>query len=362
MKILCVIDSLGSGGAQRQLVTLAKLFKQRGDEVRFLTYAPYDFFLKDLADQHIPVYTLPPASYAARIYKIRKYIRRGDQDVVLSFLDTPNFLSCLAAVGGKKWKLIISERSNKEEYFKGWRYKLQKYFARYADAIVCNSVSARKVWEKFYPHYSSKLHVVYNTVVVSPVQTVNQPLKNKKLKLLVAASYQYLKNMDGLIEGLSFLSEQEKQQIQIDWYGSRNVNVHNISAYEEALRKKQQYDLDSVLFLKEVSLDIHKLMSEADCVGLFSKWEGLPNTICEAMKLGKPILMTKVSDYDVLVGKDNGFLCESENPLSIRDSLRELLSTSPETLEKMGQSSKNKADKLFDDVAIMNKWESIFKR
>lgn len=33
MKILCVIDSLGSGGAQRQLVSLAKGFKEKGNEV-----------------------------------------------------------------------------------------------------------------------------------------------------------------------------------------------------------------------------------------------------------------------------------------------------------------------------------------
>ena len=38
MKILCVIDSLGSGGAQRQLVGLAIGFKERGHEVSFLVY------------------------------------------------------------------------------------------------------------------------------------------------------------------------------------------------------------------------------------------------------------------------------------------------------------------------------------
>jgi len=38
MIILCVIDTLGSGGAQRQLVNIAIGFKERGHTVSFLVY------------------------------------------------------------------------------------------------------------------------------------------------------------------------------------------------------------------------------------------------------------------------------------------------------------------------------------
>lgn len=361
MKILCVIDSLGSGGAQRQLVTLAKLFKQRGDEVRFLTYAPYDFFLKDLADQHIPVYTLPPASYAARIYKIRKYIRRGDQDVVLSFLDTPNFLSCLAAVGGKKWKLIISERSNKEDYFKGWRYRLQKYFARYADAIVCNSVSARKVWEKFYPVYIRKLTTIYNAATLPSIAVPYIPLKDAKFHLVVAASYRALKNTDGLIEGINLLAPEEKVKLQVDWYGSIEADSDGGVAYELACQKIRRYKLENILRLNPATKEIFSLMAKADAVGLFSKWEGLPNTICEAMRLGKPVVMTRVSDYAFLVDDRNGFLCDSEDPESIRNALKNMLCLSEEELLTMGRFSLEKACKLFDSAVITEKWTTLFE-
>ena len=40
MKILCVIDSLGSGGAQRQMVNLARGFKSKGYDVEMLIYYP----------------------------------------------------------------------------------------------------------------------------------------------------------------------------------------------------------------------------------------------------------------------------------------------------------------------------------
>ncbi|CDS91584.1 hypothetical protein BN1088_1400001 [Sphingobacterium sp. PM2-P1-29] len=38
MRVLCVIDSLGSGGAQKQLVEIGKGLKEDGYEVEFLIY------------------------------------------------------------------------------------------------------------------------------------------------------------------------------------------------------------------------------------------------------------------------------------------------------------------------------------
>lgn len=361
MKILCVIDSLGSGGAQRQLVTLAKLFKRRGDDVRFLTYAPFDFFLEDLSSEHIPVYTIPPVSYGRRIYEVRKYIRQGDQDIVLSFLDTPNFLSCFAAIGGKRWKLVISERSNNESYFRGWRYKIQKYFARYADAIVCNSVAARAVWEKYYPGYQSKLATIHNTVMLPSLPVRYTPLKDGKLHLVVAASYRYLKNTDGLIEAINLLTPLEKEKLVVSWYGNIGSGPEGGPAYKAANEKIRRYKLENSLYLYPATKEILTRMAEADAVGLFSKREGLPNTICEAMRLSKPVVMTRVSDYSLLVDGQNGFLCDSEDPASIRDALRSLLRLSAGQLLEMGNASLVKSLDLFDSAVITEKWITLFR-
>ena len=44
MKVLCLIENLGSGGAERQMVGLAALLKERGHDVTVLTYYPDDFY------------------------------------------------------------------------------------------------------------------------------------------------------------------------------------------------------------------------------------------------------------------------------------------------------------------------------
>ena len=44
MKIILFTDSLGAGGAQRQLVGLAKLLKDVGEDVSILTYHKDEFY------------------------------------------------------------------------------------------------------------------------------------------------------------------------------------------------------------------------------------------------------------------------------------------------------------------------------
>src|SRR5690606_7473545 len=111
MKILCVIDSLGSGGSQRQLVELAKGFKEKGHEVSFLTYHNINFFIPELDNHKITVNTIIEPNYIKRLLKIRKAIRNHQPEAVLSFLEAANFITTLSGVPYRKWKLVVGERS-----------------------------------------------------------------------------------------------------------------------------------------------------------------------------------------------------------------------------------------------------------
>ena len=90
MKILCFIDSLGAGGAQRQLVELAKGFKEKGHEVEFLIYHHIIFFGSQLKEQNIPITIITESNYFKRLLKIRNAIRSYNPDVVISHI--PGYL------------------------------------------------------------------------------------------------------------------------------------------------------------------------------------------------------------------------------------------------------------------------------
>jgi len=359
MKILCFIDNLGSGGAQRQLVNLALMFKEYGHEVRFLTYGKADFFKGALDISNIQVDCIIDTGIIDRILKVRKNIRAGDQDVVISFLDTPNFLACFSTIGGRKWKLITNELSANITSFNSKKGQLFKWFARFSDVIVCNSRNAQNIWEEYYPKYKEKLMTIYNPVLLPEIQANYHPLKDGILHMVVAASYQYIKNMDGLIEAVNMLSNEYKTCLQVDWYGAIEVTVGNTEAYFSALEKIDRYRLQDIIILHEAIKDIIQRMADSDIIGLFSKYEGLPNAICEGMSLGKPIIMTRVSDYNILVDETNGLLCDFNNSQTIKEALQKALKLSVDEIHKMGGISKEKSLILFNKQLITECWINL---
>ena len=165
-RILFLSHNIGynGGGAERQIVTVACLLKEKGYDVEFLCYCRGSFYENILEEHNIKINWLISSSYIGRMLSIRKFIRKNKYDVVISFLDTPNFLNCFAAIGGKKWKVITSERSAKEEFFCSQKGKIFAWFQRYSDSIVCNSENAKRMWIKHYPCYKDKMHVIYNSV------------------------------------------------------------------------------------------------------------------------------------------------------------------------------------------------------
>lgn len=361
-KILFLAMSLGSGGAERQMVTIARLLKEQGYDITFLCYAKEDFYAHLLEKENIPIVWMIENNYLKRIIKVRNHIRKDNYDAVISFLETPNFLNNFSAIGGKSWKVITGERSAKESNFKSRRGKIFAWFQRYSDTIVCNSNNSKKMWEKYYPQYKNKLTTIYNTVILPEITSKYIPKRDGKINIIVAASYQYLKNPIGLIKALALLNNEEREKIRVDWYGNKNVSIYGTKAYDEAIELINRSNLHNVIFFYEERNDIANKMNEEDIVALFSSVEGLPNTICEGMMLGKPIIMTKVSDYIDLVDDSNGFLCDWDDIKSIKNVLSTIISiTNIQTLE-MGKQSKLKAKEMFSKEIVLNKWINLIER
>lgn len=139
MKTLCVIDSLESGRAQRQLVNLAISFKDMGHEVSFLVYHSESFYSKELLLADIPIITVIEPSSLERIFRIRSIIRKSQYDAILPFLESPNLICELASFPTKNWKLVMGERSADPKIKTSFKLRAYRIFHLIADAVVTNS-------------------------------------------------------------------------------------------------------------------------------------------------------------------------------------------------------------------------------
>jgi len=361
-KVIFFIDSLGSGGAQRQVVNVARLLKKAGYDVSVLVYYNMPFYKPMLDENDIPVTLIETKSNISRMFGIRKYLNQSGADAVIAFLETPCFISCFSKIGHKKWKLITTERSAKMSTFTSRRNRIFNIFERFSDAKVGNSNNAIRMWQKYYPQYNDKYSVIYNHILVPDeyVSYEHEYRADGKIHLAVAASYQGLKNPISVIEAVNMLSDEQKVKLEINWYGNVEATRGNTEVFDTAVQMVKDYNLNDVVHLNRETGEIYRIMSQSDAVGLFSTVEGLPNTICEAMTIGRPVVMSKVSDYDVLV-TDNGYLCDPNSVESIKEALLKLIETPKEELERMGEASKEKAKKLFSGEAITRQWIDLIE-
>ena len=362
MKILCFVDELGSGGAQRQLVTMAKGFQKRGHELQFLIYHPGGHFLPELQEANIATDCMPDSGHLQRFIKIRRFLRRGKQEVVLAFLEAPSLYAELAGLPNRNWALVVGERSGHPETGKGPRRWL-RWPHRFADAVVANSHSTRLMLQRAWPGLRQKLHTVYNGLDLQrfkPAQFRGEnPVPTASLKVLVVASYQRLKNMLGLAKALELLRRTGQVEVVVDWYGAVPPDA---GPFREANTFIRERGLTSAFHFHPPIREIEKEYQRADVVGLFSEYEGLPNVICEGMACGKPVILSDVCDARFLVEESkNGFLCDPRSPESIAGALRKMAALNADGRQRMGRESRKRAEQLFDPQKCLWHYERIME-
>jgi glycosyltransferase involved in cell wall biosynthesis len=365
LKILCVIDSLCSGGAQRQLVELAIGFKEKEHDVSFLTYHNIPFFISILEKNEIFTTCIQESNYIRRLLKMRKFIRKGKYDAVVSFLEAPNFICEIAGLPYRNWKLVVGERSADPEILNRIKLKMYRWFHVFADYIVANSFANLQLVRSTNPLLrDKKLKVIYNTIdFVRWKPTIDFTFrKSLKLNLVIAARVSYKKNFIGLIEALSLLSESERSKIQVDWYGDRVTEPFIDGSIVEAFKKIKSNGLENVISVHPATHDITRIFQESDAVGLFSFYEGFPNAVCEGMACGKPVICSAVSDVPDILSNDMNLLFDPSEPDSIKQAFIYLINLSDIQLDQIGIRNAGIARKLFDKEAIVTMYLELLSQ
>ena len=166
-KILFISPSLGSGGAERQMTTMACILKEMGYIVEFLCFLQDDFYEHILKKSGVRVNRIKKSNNISLMFAARKFICSNKFDVTISFLEGANFINIFSSLGNKQRKVITGMRNSDESIFYNFKNRIFCFFQRYADFIVCNSENAKQMWIKHYPQYEYKLKVIYNTINTS---------------------------------------------------------------------------------------------------------------------------------------------------------------------------------------------------
>ena len=365
MRVLCLIDHIGHGGAQRQLCSMAVQLKRLGMEVSMLAYHHRDFYLPILQQEEIEYKCVESSSISRRILALRRELREGDQDVVLAFLPGAVLYAELASLLRRKWGLVVSERSAVPGSHRGFERWLRTGHLL-ADYVTANSHTNRLMIERSIPALKGRVITVYNCVDFdnfSPGPAMPRADKNR-LRLVVAAKFRALKNPVLLMEALGLARKKEpSMNISLDWYGllpDSSSPTEDIFAYNKVIEDIDKNSLQDCVKLQPAILSIADVYRGADAVMSPSFYEGLSNVVCEAMACGRPILMSSVSDAGNQVHDGyNGYMFNPASAEDMADAIVRFAHLPKSEKEAMGERSREMAEAMFDPRIVAGKYAEI---
>ena len=354
MKIVLLIDSLTQGGAQRQIVGLAKLLREKEYSIVSLTYHDIPFYAPFLDKYNITHQVIEGAKNPVRrIWRVRQALKHEKPDVVISYLDMPNMLACIAKILGVKAKLIVSERNTTQHLSK--KEKLKFFLYRWADYVVPNSMSQANFITKYFQGLSSKVATISNFVDLDSFKPLERKSQNKRLNIIGAGRIEPQKNILRLIQAVA-IAKEKGYDLRVDWYGRKS---YGFIRYEQAVKDNK---LEDIFFFQEPTNDIVSKYQQSDLFCLPSLYEGYPNVLCEAMACGLPVICGNICDNPyIMEDRKNGFLFNPCDVNSIVDAIISFYNLAQLEKNRFGEASRKLAEEKFSEETFIEKYLSVIR-
>lgn len=352
MRIICFTDSLGSGGAQRQLVGLACMLKESGHEVTVLTYYDIPFYKYLLDDADIRTDTICNSNnYFKRIFLLYKYLRNYRDCVLIAYQETPSLISCFLRPLLKIKTLIVSERNTTQSIT--IKDRIRFWLWRFADFVVPNSHSQANFILAHVNIQSSKVVPITNFVDMDTFSPKEISERNNVISIV--ASEKKEKNFEGVLRAGRILKADNHNFI-LKWYG---ISPQYLSECRTLIYENE---LDEIVYVYEPVRDISKVYQNSDYFCLPSFFEGFPNVLCEAMSCGLPVACSNVCDNPYIVNEnENGFLFDPTSPESMANAISSLLSLNDSQYTAISAANRERAISLFSKSTFVSKYLELLK-
>lgn len=364
MEVIFVTSALKGGGAERVMTTLANQFAYMGDTVTILMVAG------DACD-----YTLDPAvtlscigqasggnslKQVSRIFKMRRYFKRHPKAVLISFSTSINLFSILASIGLPN-RLILSERNDPNRCsYKALRnliYSIKGHFVfQTADARDCFSEKIRK----------------RSTVIPNPLRDDLPDIQGSNSKSLekdeLCISTQDRSSRRHVIVVAGRLEPQKNHRLLLDAFAAFHkthldyaLHLYGRGSLEADLKKHaMELGLAEAIAFKGFSKNI--LTEIADCAMyvLSSDYEGISNSLMEAMAIGLPVISTDcpIGGSRMLIRDgENGLLIPMQDERALTDAMSHI-ADNPALSERIG-SNAIKIREAYSKEIICAKWQKF---
>ena len=329
MKILHIINSLTTGGAEKLIDDLLPLLKNNhGIDVSVLLLTDERMFFKEnLEENDIPIDIVKcNKNYSFKnIYHIRKYIKTYEFDLVHAHLFPTTYWLALATKLRirKKPKLMMTEHStHNRRRDKKILKPLEKYIYSHYDKVISISEGTQENLIKWLqPRNKDKFIVIPNGIdfdtfnQATPLNRIilNDELTAKDILLCMVGSLSPQKDQSTIIRSLKHLDENVKLILVGD--GPRKEEIKNLISDLGLIHR---------VFLLGNRRDVPNILKTIDIPIVSSKWEGFGLVAVEGMAAGKPLIASNISGLNSIV-EGAGLLFEQGNEQDLAQKIKQLI-------------------------------------
>lgn len=354
-RILCLIENLSQGGAERQLIGLACMLKGKGFPIKLITYNDDSFYKHILNENGIEnEYIATAHNKVRRIPTIVRAINTYSPDVLIAFLSIPSSIACIAKMLGGKYKLIVSERNTTQVL--SLREKAIFHLYRYADAIVPNSYSQTDFLCKNYPAYKGKITTITNFVDTEIFHPEKKMFETSVHNFLCVARIAPQKNVLKFLDVIKILKD-KGLNFHINWFGKKSRDY-----YEVCENKRCELGLEDYVIFHDPVTDILTEYNRAEALVLPSLYEGFPNAVCEGMSCGLPILCSNICDNKRIVNdRVNGLLFDPTSVINMAETMGKFMSMTESKRQEMSLQSRKSALEAFSKETFIKKYIDLIE-
>ena len=364
MKVLLVVDHLGPGGSQRQIVNLAVGLASSNHKVTIFTYYDDNHYRIFIDRHNIDLVTGTKRSKfdMGVIFGLRRLLRAGSFDIHCSFLFTPNTYLLLASSFGYLHKTIVSERTFELGVPKWYKYLIRRIFYRKVRAVVVNSEHQLRILESEHPSQHGKFRAIPNGVMLDDFKNRNSEPQDGELRILGVGKVSHLKNPRVVIEALDILWKKHHLKAKVKWLGQLYDQAENQNEYYHQCKALLgQYELEDQWQWEGEVLDVARYYEDTDILIHASFGEGFPNAICEALAAGTPVAASRVYDHpNIVTEHTNGYLFDPDDPLELAEKLYTFCSLALSERQQMSRRSRAFAEERFSNEVMVAKFLELF--
>lgn len=278
MKIIFVIPDMAGGGTERVVSLLANEYVHRGIEVTILLFAGNR--VEYPLNPKVEVVSVAFASrrniaiIMKRVIRMRRFFLKNPQCRIFAFSTMGAFFSAIAAVGIPHYFLVSERNDPRRSPNKIW---FRWAYGR-ADKVVFQTPDVAR--------FFSDRVVGKSVVIPNPIDSSipERHIGKREKKIVSVGRLQDQKNHELLLKAFADIYKK---------YSDYQLHIYGVGPLENYLKDLiDKLNIEHAVIWKGFSAHVREEIVDAKMYILSSNYEGLSNSMMEAMAIGVPVIAT----------------------------------------------------------------------